>query len=533
MTDPGSRARSVATAAAILCVSATGSWADLTGYSQSFEGLSQADPDALGNDGWLVFGNVFDGTTEEFLYDYGPFAAPNGGEGFCAIATGQGGPDQGAQQLSVYNDYANTPAHTAGDLVEANVYQEQTIGVGDVGATYVFAFDAKLGNIEGSSTAVAFIKILDPDDGFSLTGFLPLDMTSIPVEWTNYSISVTIGADWDGQLLQFGFLSTATDFEGSGIFYDNVAFGEDTTAPEGYFQDFEALNPGDAAALADDGWLVFGNVFDGTSGEFLYDYGPFPAPNGGEAFSAIATGQGGPDQGAQQLSVYNDYANTPAHTAGDVVEANVYQERTIVAGDVDKVFTLAFDAKLGNLEGSSTAAAFIKVLDPDDGFSLTAFPFVDMTSIPVDWSNYSVSIVVPAEWVGQLIQFGFLNTATDFEGSGIFYDNVSFAEDDVLDVVDSSTTPPAFALAPAAPNPFTPRTTLSFELYESTRVALQVFDASGRLVRTLVDGRRGAGLHQESWDGRDGTGQRVASGVYFTRMTADGTIATRPVVLVR
>jgi len=48
--------------------------AGLTCYSQNFEGMNQADPAALSNDGWLVFGNVF-GLDWNYWYVYGPFPA--------------------------------------------------------------------------------------------------------------------------------------------------------------------------------------------------------------------------------------------------------------------------------------------------------------------------------------------------------------------------------------------------------------------------------------------------------------------------
>ena len=77
-------------AAALMLLVSSASWADLSPYSQDFEGLVQADPDALANDGWLVFANVFT-AGGSYLYGYGPFPAPNGGPAFCGIATGQGG----------------------------------------------------------------------------------------------------------------------------------------------------------------------------------------------------------------------------------------------------------------------------------------------------------------------------------------------------------------------------------------------------------------------------------------------------------
>ena len=97
---------------AVLCLAATVSLAQLAPYSQDFETLNAADVDALGNDDWLVFGNVF-ALDWTYLYGYGPFGAPNDGAAFCAIVAGEGGAEQGTQQLSVFNDYNNTDHPTS------------------------------------------------------------------------------------------------------------------------------------------------------------------------------------------------------------------------------------------------------------------------------------------------------------------------------------------------------------------------------------------------------------------------------------
>jgi hypothetical protein len=198
------------------------SWA-LSAYSQNFEGLVQSDPAALSNDGWLVFANVFDPTGTTYFYGYGPFPAPNPGGGFSAIANGQGGPAQGAQQLSVYSDYNNTD-HALGNRIDSNVFQQQTVTGADVGQTFQFTFDAKLGNLAGATTALAFIKTLDPSAGYATTNFVTANMTSIPSAWGTYSLSLAINPALVGQILQFGFENNASNYQGSGVFYDNINF---------------------------------------------------------------------------------------------------------------------------------------------------------------------------------------------------------------------------------------------------------------------------------------------------------------------
>ena len=213
-----------ALAFAAVLVPAT-SQAALTAYSQDFEGLNQADGAALGNDGWLVYGNVF-APDHTYLYGYGPFPAPNTGGAFCQIVLGEGGAAQGAQQLVVISDYNNAD-HGNGNLVESNVYHEQTIDAVDAGHTWVFDFQAKLGNIAGATTAAAFIKTLDPNNGYAMTNYITVDMTSIPATWGDYQANLTIDASLVGQIFQFGFTNTATNYDGSGIFYDNINFHQD------------------------------------------------------------------------------------------------------------------------------------------------------------------------------------------------------------------------------------------------------------------------------------------------------------------
>jgi hypothetical protein len=217
------RRGSVILAGALLCLAATASWADLAPYTQDFEGLDQGNPGALAGDGWLVFANVFSPDGTVYYYGYGPFPAPNGGAGFSGIDIGQGGPAQGDQQLVVYNDY-NNGDHGNGFLIEANVFQEQIIGAADAGSTWLFEFDAKRGNIEPDTTALAFIKTLDPNAGYALTRFFTVDTTNLPDAWGSFSISIFIDPDLVGQILQIGFLNTTTFYTPSGVFYDNINF---------------------------------------------------------------------------------------------------------------------------------------------------------------------------------------------------------------------------------------------------------------------------------------------------------------------
>jgi hypothetical protein len=91
-----------------------------------------------------------------------------------------------------------------------------------------------------------------------------------------------------------------------------------------------------------------------------------------------------------------------------------------------------------------------------------------------------------------------------------------------------------WALSQNFPNPFNPVTTIRYDVRAGGgQVSLRVFDVSGRLVRTLVDGHEVEGSKAVTWNGTNDRGQSVASGIYFYRMAAPGFTETKKMVLLR
>ncbi len=84
----------------------------------------------------------------------------------------------------------------------------------------------------------------------------------------------------------------------------------------------------------------------------------------------------------------------------------------------------------------------------------------------------------------------------------------------------SPTAPIAFGLAQNVPNPFNPVTTIAYDVPEDAHVAIRIYDVTGRLVRTLLDGKIAGGRREVVWDGRNDSGDPVGSGVYFCAMVA-------------
>ena len=102
-----------------------------------------------------------------------------------------------------------------------------------------------------------------------------------------------------------------------------------------------------------------------------------------------------------------------------------------------------------------------------------------------------------------------------------------------VDDGEDTAVPARFAVYQNYPNPFNPSTTIAFDLARAQEVSLRIYDVSGRLVRTLLDGPLPAATHRISWLGTDDSGRTVASGVYVYRLTAGDRTETRQMVLVQ
>jgi len=85
----------------------------------------------------------------------------------------------------------------------------------------------------------------------------------------------------------------------------------------------------------------------------------------------------------------------------------------------------------------------------------------------------------------------------------------------------------------ASPNPTASGVELSFRSTGLSPLTLEIYDASGRLVRSQDLGTLPAGLQAHYWDGLNMNGQALAQGVYFVRISSDEIEASTRVVLLR
>ncbi len=147
----------------------------------------------------------------------------------------------------------------------------------------------------------------------------------------------------------------------------------------------------------------------------------------------------------------------------------------------------------------------------------------------------SVSFTVPGNPQGLC--------AADFDGDGRLDLAVAIPSLNKICILLNSTGPTAveeeelvpnvFEVTQNFPNPFNPLTSFGYTVPKTTAVVVDVYNALGQKVRTLVDQTQTAGKYRVMWDGTDSRGHSVASGVYLYRVSVDGSTTTKKMLLLK
>jgi len=90
-----------------------------------------------------------------------------------------------------------------------------------------------------------------------------------------------------------------------------------------------------------------------------------------------------------------------------------------------------------------------------------------------------------------------------------------------------------FQLAQNYPNPFNPTTNIRFSMQQAGDVNLTIFNTKGQKVKTLVNGAYQAGEHLVNWNGRDENNKLVSSNVYFYKMSLNGMVQTKKMIMLK
>jgi FlgD Ig-like domain/Glycosyl hydrolases family 32 N-terminal domain len=174
--------------------------------------------------------------------------------------------------------------------------------------------------------------------------------------------------------------------------------------------------------------------------------------------------------------------------------------------------------------GTASAQAFVALVDSVSG------------AVRAEAHGLGTAVMTEREW-----------NITALAGDRLYVEvrdldpNGHVSVDRIVEIGDATGVPPAAppvvaqGLLRVAPNPASGPLTLSYEIAQSSRVAVAIYGPSGRLVDELTLGTQSVGRHDVQWNGRTREGNPVPAGVYFVRMLLDGEVvpsmATRVTII--
>ncbi len=152
-------------------------------------------------------------------------------------------------------------------------------------------------------------------------------------------------------------------------------------------------------------------------------------------------------------------------------------------------------------------------------------------------SGYSIganSIIGDPMFQDYSSQNFYLQTGSPCLGSGEGGSDMGALGEYGSDVNDPAQKPPTeFALHQNYPNPFNPNTIISYSIPRTVQVHLSIYNLRGEKIITLMNGQKSPGHYQVEWDGKDMSGNPVASGIYLYRIKAGQFVMTRKMLFVR
>jgi hypothetical protein len=225
---------------------------------------------------------------------------------------------------------------------------------------------------------------------------------------------------------------------------------------------------------------------------------------------------------------------SPSYSWWNGNEATHVYSNNVNASIVTPPITLGSDSELEcwnwyNLE-SGYDYGYIEI-STDGGGTWNSLSTFNGTS--GNWVQYSTSLDYP---VGTLVNIRFrLYTDYSVTYEGWYVDEIRVYDATGVSEYSSLMTSEATTFFGVQPNPFKHHSQVSYQLARAGRVSLNVYDVSGRLVRSLSDGSevREPGYYTVGWDSRDDMGRQVPAGVYFVRFSADDCQSVQKTVLLK
>jgi len=189
-----------------------------------------------------------------------------------------------------------------------------------------------------------------------------------------------------------------------------------------------------------------------------------------------------------------------------------------------------FTVSCGSVSGMVLAFSFTGTTVP------ASSEYATLVTLPVTVNAgfESASIVIEAfeasDGSSRLVVSNSTGTAVDADFHEAAW-TVGQAWDGELD--NDMISPIEFSLSDNYPNPFNPSTSIDFSIAEPSIVDLLIYDASGRLVKTLVSENKGVGTYTVNWDGTNNNGVSVSAGMYLYKINTENYVETKKMLLVK
>jgi hypothetical protein len=190
----------------------------------------------------------------------------------------------------------------------------------------------------------------------------------------------------------------------------------------------------------------------------------------------------------------------------------------------ESAYNLLPGDEIGLFDGNLCVGA--TVYQGEEQLLITAWEKDDMQGLPGFTPGETVEARVYSPATGRPLKYNLV----DYSGNKPVFAQGNYA-DLVLETLPIAEYPSDFKLE-VIPNPFKGNTVISFVLMRDDVVKVNLFDASGKMVRSFTDKKYAADRYRISWDGTDNNGKKLYPGIYFlTAETSNGVYIDKVVVL--
>ena len=335
-------------------------------------------------------------------------------------------------------------------------------------------------------------------------------------DWTTTAITIPDSYLGENVIISFAFASdgntsTATNPEYTGVFIDNIDVA-------GVF-----TNTGDIET----GFICFSNTIKG--GDLWHI---FNDPNAPSPISAIGCFD-------PETNLYNP--NMENYIEGPIIELPIdsllFFDMSLRTALDDYSFPDCdyFSVEIRHYTdlGWSNWNSISNPLGDPNGINAVFTGSINEWSLFSEfWSGYNDLSALAGYNIK--LRIGFHSNSNQPSSFGIKLDNI------MLYTIDSNPTGSEPELIPINksvisnyPNPFNPETTIKLTLPESGKITLKVYNAKGRLVKTLFNDFKTAGISTIIWNGTDNAGSQVSSGIYFYKLETSGYSEVKKMILMK